>query len=529
MIRRRCSHSVSFALIVFLAATANAQAGYETLRHELEGYHPPVLSASQMTPSAVPTPATIQPAPSEFQTQIDALNQRQDEWRQALTAPKTDEVFYPPNPGLITALQATANDPAAAAQALSTGFTLETLETLVLLRNPAIQARESQFKAVLEGYSQVEDLDTSLRQYATLTKSLMTGVGGMTNPDQVALKFPFPGLLALKGEIVNQEAQAAREELEATRREALTSSRKDYAELLYSSQAREVTKSLSELLEGINNTVAARYQSGGTSFQDVTASGIEREKIREELTTIIEEQSNVEAAIRANLSLAVTVAIGAPAHLELQPGLTKLDQLYALALAHRQELKGQQAMIGRMERMLEMAETMVYPGFSQDLSLFDNNEVGKIGGEESPTQPNASFPVTTSAANGIGAPKMPWFGLNDAYLRQTRQRILALKKDLATGQAATTLAVRMAWFRLDRAQRQKALYQDRVVPLAQANLDTSQQSYAAGQGNFEKLIQSATSWLTAKLTLARANADVLTAGAELDAAVGVTQPGMRPL
>jgi len=523
---RRRGNALSFLMVAFmLAATPEAQADYETLLHEMENYQPPALLNSQSTAKSVPPSALATPAESEFQDQIASLRQRQAEWQQSLTEPKAEDAFYIPNPALMANLQSAADDSVAAAKALTTGFTLETLEALVLLRSPAIQAKERQFKAVLEGYTQVEDLDTSLRRYATLTKSLMTGVGGMANPDAVPLKFPFPGVLALKGEIVSQEAKAAREDLEVTRRDTLTTARKDYAELLYARQAQEVTKSLLQLMGSLKDTASARYQAGAASFQDVTAIGIEREKLEEELTTLIEEYGNAEASLRAALSLPSKVAIGSPAHLELNPRATKLDALFALALKQRQELKGQQAMIGRMERMLEMAETMIYPGFSQDLSLFDNNEVSKIEVGGSMSRTKESFPVPTTASNGTGLPKMPWFGANDAYLRQTQQRIVVLKKELETAKAATVLEVRMAWFRLDRAKRQKVLYKDRVVTLAQANLDASRQGYAAGQDSFEKLIQSATSWLTAKLALARANSDVLTTTAELDAAVGITQPG----
>lgn len=524
----RFDNSLSFMLAaLLLAAPHPAQADYGSLLHEMEDYQPPGLMTSQLATRPEPAPAPGSAADNEFDNQVSSLQQRQAEWQQSLTESKADTAFYHPDSALTLTLQAAATDPAAAAKALATGFSLETLETLVLLRSPAIQSKESEFRAVLEGYSQVEDLDTSLRRYATLTKSLMTGVGGMSNPDAVSLKFPFPGLLALKGEIVTQEATAAREELEATRRDTLTAIRKDYAELLYARQAQQVTHSLLQLMDSINDTVSTRYQSGTTGFQEVTAIGSEREKIREDLTTFMEEQGNGEASLRAALSLPGDVGIGVPAKFELTTTELKLDALSALALEHRQEIRSQQAMIGRTERMLEMAETMLYPGLSQDLSLFDNNEVAKIDQEENPARTKESFPVTSAAANGIGLPKMPWFGTNNAYLRQTQQRIVALKKELETTKAATVLTVRMAWFRLDRAKRQKALYQDRVVPLAQANLDASQQGYAAGQSSYEKLIQSASSWLTAKLALARANSDILTAAAELDAAVGVTHPGIR--
>ncbi len=525
---RQCCNPFTFILTAFLLTTTSmAQADYEALLHQFDTYQPPTVLPSLMTAMPVSSVTPINPADSEFEDQVTSLRQKQKAWQQALTEPKADTVFYTPDSALLANLQTTAKNPDAAAKALTTAFTLETLEILVLLRSPAIQSKENQVKATLEGYSQVENLDTSLRQYAILTKSLMTGVGGMTKPDTIPLKFPFPGLLALKGEIVDQEAQAAREELEAMKRDTLTTARKVFAELLYARKAQETTQSLLQLLDSLQETVSARYQAGTTSFSDVTAIGSERERIKDELTTLVEEYGNSEALLRATLSLPSNVSIGAPVQRELKPTKIRLDVLYSLALERRQELRGQQAMIGRTERMLEMAETMIYPSFSQALSLFDNNEVSKIDGKDRMARTKESFPVTFSAANGTGSPKIPWFGLNDAYLRQTKQRLMALKKDLETTKATTILDVRLAWFRLDRAKRLRALYQEKLIPLTQANLDASQQRYAAGQDSFEKLVQSTSSWLTAKLTLARANSDLLATAAELDAAVGLTEPGIR--
>ncbi len=527
----------SLVVLLILAVSQQARADYRALAQEMDDYLPPAVVAAQLTTKSAPEPIAMSSEEETFNSQVGSLRQRQSDLLQALTEPETMDAFYVADPAIVASLQPAANDPVVAEKALSNGFTLEVLEVLVMLRSPAVQAKKSEFRAVLEGYSQVENLDTILRRYAALTKSLMTGVGGMTNVDPVSLKFPFPGVLALKGEVVSQEAMAAREDLEAARRDALTAVRRDYAELLYTRKAQDITRSLLRLIDNLEGTISARYQAGTASFQEVTAIGIKRETIKDELTTLVEEQGNVEASIRAALSLPEGVKIGVPANVELHNAALSLESLHALALKRRQEIRAQQAMIGRMERMLEMSETMVYPGFSQDLSLFDGDEVSLVnggpstfvGGEQKSVMAGTegSFPGTASAAKGAGLPKMPWFGTNDAYLRQTRQRIESLKKDLEAMRSATFLEVRMAWFRLDKAKRQQALYRDRVVILAQANLDASSQGYSAGRVSFAELVEAATSWLTVNLGLARAGADVLVFSAELDAAVGCTQTGTR--
>lgn len=521
-----------------------AQPGYRDLRRELEAYEPPALYRPQPgAPAASGAPAAPSPSEAEFQGEVARLRELRRSWEQTLDGAGTEPVFCAPEAARLAELRPAATDALAAERALADGFTLETLEALTWLRSPSVQAKEREVRAALEGYSQVENLDTILRRYTAFTASLMAGVGSAERPDAPAVQFPFPGVLALKGEIVTQDAQAAREEWEAARRDAVTSARKTYWELLYVRNAKEITARMVDLLDNLKGAASARYAAGETSFQDVIRIGIEREKAREELKTLAEEQKNMEAEVREALSLPPTVAVGAPAPREPSRESPKPDDLYAVAQEKRQELRAMRAMIGRMERMLEMAETMIYPGFSLGLSLYERDEVSRVGGggamedgagqggrsAAGPTDgagaAGGSFPTATTASMGAGLPKMPWYGKDDAYLRETRQRIAALKKDLEMTEASTALGVRQAWFRLDKALREEALFGDRIVSLSQAALEASTRGYSAGRVMFSDLIESYTGWLEASLGLERARADAGVGRAELEAAVGTTELG----
>lgn len=523
-----------FSVMQVVLWSHEGRADYSSLLREMDEYQPPVVVSQPMTTTFPPIHNASPPTEQEFQNQVAALQKQQKEWIRAVNEPRATHSFLLPNAALLQALHSAANDNSAAAKAVSGLLTIETLEALVLLRSPVILAKESEFKAVLEGYSQAEDLDTILRRYASFSKSLMTGTGSMNNPDPVAFKFPFPGVLALKGEIVTQEAQAAWEDFEAARRDAVTEIRREYAELLYSHRALSITETELQLLISLHETVSARYEAGKASFAELTSIAVEQERAVEAVRTIREEITNNETAIRASLLLPESVRLGRPAPFKPSLSTAKPDDLYPIAMERRQELKAKRALIGRMERMLEMAETMIYPGFSQELALLEGNTISQVSGlglkpatekKGDMAENDGGFPVTTAGSTASGIAKMPWFGTDDAYLRQTRQRIDSLKNELAASTAATMLGVRQAWFRVDKAKREQALFQERVIPLSQANLDSATQSYATGQVGFAELINSTNRWLDANIALARTEADLITALAELDAAVGVDQAG----
>jgi outer membrane protein TolC len=176
------------------------------------------------------------------------------------------------------------------------------------------------------------------------------------------------------------------------------------------------------------------------------------------------------------------------------------------------------AKVGKMARMIEMAETMVLPPYTLNLSLYDDESVNQVGSAAM----KETFSTVTTASRGAGLPKMPWYGTNDAFLQETRQKLNALKAELIKIETATKTLVRNSWFDLDRANREATLYRQTVVKLSQAALDVSTRGYETGKVTFADVIASYNTWLRANLTLARKNSDLGIARAELERVVGTS-------
>ncbi|HEY6000020.1 MAG TPA: TolC family protein, partial [bacterium] len=449
-----------------------------------------------------------------FAAASERLHQLADEWSRALAGGDGAAAFLAPDAARLRELGAAATDEDAAGRALADGFSLETLEALTLLRSPMIAAKEREAKAALEGFDQAEQIDVVLRRYASLVAAGMGNgaAAGMARPPE----FPFPGVLALKGRIVAETVRAAREELEAARRDALTMARKSYWELRYVVGAIEATSRTIDLLENLSASVSARYEAGETSFQDVVRARIEREKALEELKTLAGERRNMEADLRGILALSPRVAVGTPAPREMAATLPDQQAVERLALERRQEVRAADAMVHRMELMLEMVETMTYPGF--DLGL-----TPAAGGLALP----AAAPGSGADAGAMGAerarvepPQRPFFAADESYLRELRQRVAMQRSERDAARAATLVGVRAAWFGLDRARRTAVLYGERVLPLSQSAIDASLRGYTAGRVAFSDLLESFTGWLEGNLALERARADAGSARAVLEAAAG---------
>ncbi|MEW6219178.1 MAG: TolC family protein [Thermodesulfobacteriota bacterium] len=479
-------------------------------------YEPPVFVAAG---SGLVSGEAAAPSPDDaFTRQKKSLEEMQASWEQALAQPSPAEAFYRLDPGLLSQLGPAAGDAAAAAARLSGGFSLEALEGLVLLRNPGIAAAGARLRGAIQQYSQVSALDDVLRQYSAFTESLMTGVGPMKGREPIDKRFPFPGVLALKGEVVTQAVTAEREKLEIARRSALTMARKACWSLTFSHQASRIMDRMLGLLRHLEAVAATRYETGKTSFQDVIKVRIRRETAEDELRTIAENTATLRARIRELVDLPPDAAIGAPLLAEPAGWTARPEALYPVALQRRQEIRWLEAGIARMERMIELAETMIYPTDTPGWSFYDDEAVNQVGSAAM----QEPFGVTTTASMGAGLPKMPWIGTNDAYLREARQQLAAMKSELRKLKDATLSGVREAWFRLDKARRQRELHRDRIVGLSQAALDVATRGYETGSVGFADVIASYADWLSANLAAERARGDVGAALAELEEMVGLS-------
>lgn len=507
--------------IAYLSAIAwvlmipQADAGYDELKKAYDEYAPPAHRVSEEIPWVEPGKPSSE---SELGTEKKRIQNKISRWENSLMVDKGYSVFFRPAPPLLRSLEKVKGDDEAASKILGEDFSLETLEVMTVLRNPGVMAAENRFRAAIEGIRQVTALDEILQRYGAFTEGVMTGVGPMKGKDSVKTKFPFPGVLSLKTEIAEQEVIIAREALEKARRDAVTSIRKSFWKLLYNREAQRITAKTLGLLKHLEEVARARYEAGKTSFQDVIKVRIERDILADNLITLKELQRNMETRIRETLNLLPDVKVGSPVNQAPGKEIPHLTKLNSLALEKKQELRQLRAKIGKMERVIEMAETMILPPFSLGFSFNEDNAVTDVG----TIATKETFPVSVEASSGAGLPKMPWYGTADAYLRQTRQELEAVRSELKKTERVTTTLVREAWFELDRTIREETLYRDKIVRRSKAVLDVSSRGYESGNVTFADVISSYTLWLQAHLTKEKKRTGIGIAWADLERAVGTT-------
>jgi hypothetical protein len=502
--------AVTLAVFFGLLLAGSGHTGYRELLQDFEGYRLPEISRVE------PPPVPVGAAGPQTAADRQRLEDLRKGWEQVLGSDPVVDDFFRPAPEQWAAARRLGADPEAVRARLGRPFSIDTLAALVLVRHPGIRGAEDRVHAALAGFSQVAALDEVLGRYAAFTSALMNAVGPMKGGESVAMNFPFPGVSALRGEIVDLEVRGARENLGAARRDAVTAAREAYWELLFVEGARRITSETRNLFQNLEDVALARYEAGRTSFQDVVKVRIRLKILGDDLLTLREQRHTLASRIAELVDLKPPLRLGAPARRSPAPGVPDLDSLYAAVLENRPELRRLRFNLKRRARMLEMGETMVIPPFTLNLSLYANDAVLSAG----PGAVKPAFPASTGVARGAGLPKNPWIGPQDAYLVETRRKLAALQADLEQAEAAARTAVRRRWYELERAQRQITLYRETVVRLSQSALEVSTSAYESGQLAFADVIGSYTLWLEANLKLIAARRDAGVARARLAQVVG---------
>ncbi|MFZ5569856.1 MAG: TolC family protein [Thermodesulfobacteriota bacterium] len=502
---------------VFLLLPLTACFNEKAVMEEMDRYAPPAVygvARAAATPGR-PLPDNGLRREDDFSRQREALLAMKQSAESAQSRPDREGSFYVPEPGRLEALAPSLDDPEASGKMLAGDFPLADLELLAWGRNPMIKAAENGFRAALESYDQVAGLDEILDQYAAFTAGSMVFPKTREEMGAMDRQFPFPGITALKGRIVTADIAAARQDLEIARRRAITETRRLYWDLVYNRKAVEIISQTLVLLDGFEASTRKRYASGRAFLREPVMLRIRKEKLKEKQISLIENGRSLEARLKALLLLPGEAVIGQPAGREGRPELPSLKELNRLAAVHRQELIRMRSMIARMEWMIEMGETDIYPGFSPAASF------SGMDGTERPAVDRIQ------AAMDIGLPLKPFTGLSDAYLRETRQRLEALRRELEGLTADTVADVREGWTAADRAKREEQLYREKLSELSRLNYLASLRAYESGELSFAETVEALLLELSVRLAGEKRRAELHIAVAELKAAVGFSWPENR--
>ncbi len=509
-----------FTLFIFMAIniTSPVYGNYTTLNNDLNSYAPPEYFAKNLS-------IELETSKEIFQSQ-QRIDDRLITLITKLKADQEKKLYHPGNLPFLTnltfdeysRLKTISKDSNAVLKQIQDKLILKEIEAMAAFRNPSILSAQSKIAAEIQSFNQVMALDENLRQYTAFSNALNLKTGPLKMKEATRLKYPYPGISALKGQIVNLQVKILTQKLDITRNQVITDMRKAFWQLVFIDTSKTITAETLEALDRLKNVATTLYKSGKVSFQDVIKINIKIAVLKENLVTLGTQRTNVEIKILELLNIPDQKNLGKPQLVNFYKKIETPDAIYLIAKDHRPELKRIRATITKTEKMVQMAEAMIQSPYSLNLSLNENKAVKTVGSDAE----QMSFPEKTMAAMKNGLPAGAWYGINDPWLKGTKKKLNSLKQSLISAENTTKRMVQEAWFKVDKSHRERLLYEMQILDLSTSALKVSTREYESGAIPFSQAIGSYTDWLKIRLTIAKKQMDLKTGISTLEQLTGIS-------
>lgn len=380
------------------------------------------------------------------------------------------------------------------------------LEAIAFERNPGLKAAKAKWKAVIERHPQVTALDDPEIGIDTWNIPTDFNLGQTRNTIYwIAQKFPFPGTLKIKGDIVSEDVKVARTRFEIATRELLAELKVGYHELLYMDKAIDIIRNNKKLAEHLAKISATEYSKNATTLNDVLKAQSQLAQLDNDLILLIELRLNEVAHINTLLDLPPAQPIGKPRDVRFVPFNIELKRLYEMVREYQQELHINGFEIEKSRHKIRLAEKKYYPDFRTSFKWFENNGINLDQG--------------LGIFVGINVPI--WMGKNRARVSEAENNLQALeyeKKDLENRAFAD---INKIYFKIQNSGRLVRLYQKSLIPQALQSLDIAETWYKQNKGSFAGLLEARSTWLNFQLAYQRGLADYFQHIAGMEKLIGV--------
>lgn len=381
------------------------------------------------------------------------------------------------------------------------------LISAVLAANPQLEVVRAIWQASVARIDQQSALDDPMLAYSMAPQTVGSPQTAFGQRIEISQKIPWPGKLRLREEAATHEAQAASENIDALRLFIAATAKTLFADWYYIHQAIGINRINRALLKEFRNIAVSRYSTGQASKQDALHADVELALLEHQAIVRERERRTILARLNTLLNRPPDESLPPPSKLPEISSLPDAHSLHNNALQSRPELKQLIARIQAARAKTELATKTFYPDINLTAgynSLWDND--------------NKRFTI------GIGVNLPLDQSKRRAAEREAQARMKQDEWNRIDQIAKIREEVQIAYERTDESIHVFQLYQNKLLPLADENLEAAIADYRAGRGDFLTLISSEKNRMQTQLQAEQALADTHRHLAELERAVGNLEP-----
>jgi len=349
-----------------------------------------------------------------------------------------------------------------------------------LARNPELVAARKQWEAATNRIAQARSLDDptlsvhlwNFPQTFNVTQTQNSIFGLSQN-------LPFPGKLALKGEIASRSAEMTEQALRTKERELVARLKQAYYDLFLAHKTIQIHHEQVELLRQFVEITNAKFRIGKGSQADVLKAQVELSVLHQQLPVLEQRRETAAALLNTLLDRAPLSPLGIPQEPSLTLLDTTIDELHRLALNARPELKAAELAVQHGEQSRALALRQYYPDFNVAFQRFQN------------FQANDGFGAYVAMTIPFAFWTKPKY---DAGVQEAMASVAAAQAQRHQLENLTRFQVNDLLAKVRASEQVARLYHTTILPQAVQNLEAARAGYRVGKGGFLDLIDTQRAW-----------------------------------
>jgi outer membrane protein TolC len=378
----------------------------------------------------------------------------------------------------------------------------------VLDRNPELVAARKQWEAATNRITPARSLDDPILSLQLWNFPQTFNVTqAQNNIFGFSQSLPFPGKLALKGDVASRSADMTEQAVRAKERELVARLKQAYYELFLAQKAIQIHHEQVELLRQFVEIANAKFRAGKGSQADVLKAHVELSLLFQHRPVLEQRRETAEAMLNTLLDRDPVSPLGMaqePSHLPLdQP----LDDLHRLALSDRPEIKAAELDVQRNEQSHALAQRQYYPDFNVAFQRFQN------------FQANDGFGAYVAMSIPFAFWTKPKY---DAGVQEAAAAVAVARAQQHTVENITRFQINDLLAKLRASDQVATLYRTTILPQGEQGLEAARVGYRSGKAGVLDLIEAQRAWQGFQLEYFKALVDRQQRLAELEQVVGIT-------
>ena len=404
-------------------------------------------------------------------------------------------------------------------------------------RNPDVAAARANWAATVRMYEQATYLEDLLLRYSAFTRLATPRVGAAPMREAA---FPYPGLVALKGEMIDREVTMAREMARMRLRDVVVATAKAWHVAVHHGEELKIRDEQLSLAKRVAESTRSRVESGKSPQAELLEMESEVAMAENDRQHAVTSLARARAELNTLLARDPQAPLMLPEQFPAVPPeeATPVEPLLALARTYSPEIRVARAEAARTGAAIRMAEAMLFappspgavaPGAPMGGSMStpaagarSESAAGAMGGamgagagaSSTPTSP----PLPPRDEPPSGAPGA--FGPDVAWVAELKERHVALERAAEESVRAAERRVLDAHYEMEAMRRMYQVAAKSTEPLSAQAVEERIRLYEAGRSEFAELVSTFRRHLDAAHDAVAARHDYFMENAMLWMAIG---------